>query len=164
MYTRTGTWPNAFSPYSVGGLPLSEITIATALKTVGYTSGCLGKWHLGTAEFLPTNHGFDFYYGVPMTQNECTSNIRYPGSSTYIPGSAMNATDGFHHGYGPCPIFNGSTGAVTEQYDLLSPGQPQLYDMLGIDEKYDAAAEGFVRAAVASSKPFFFYFACVPLQ
>ena len=38
----------------------------------------VGKWHLGTQEFLPTNHGFDFYYGAPMTQNECTGNIKYP--------------------------------------------------------------------------------------
>lgn len=39
------------------------------------------RWHLGTHEFLPTNHGFDFYFGAPMTQNECTSNIKYPSPS-----------------------------------------------------------------------------------
>ena len=114
-YTRTGTWPNAFTPYSVGGLPLSEVTIATALRAVGYTSGMLGKWHLGTAEFLPTNHGFDYYYGVPMTQNECVSNIRYPGSAAYVPGQA------WEKGFGPCPIFNGSHQPRAVEPFRLSP-------------------------------------------
>ena len=77
-YTRTGAWPGVFSPNSVSGLPLKEKTLAAALKPAGYRSGMVGKWHLGTQEFLPTNHGFDFYYGAPMTQNECTGNIKYP--------------------------------------------------------------------------------------
>lgn len=64
---------------------------------------------------------------------------------------------GHGSGFGPCPIFNGSTGVVTEQYDLLSD-PPHLYDMLGIDDKYDAAFEGFVRKAHMASQPFFFYF------
>lgn len=229
------------------------------------------QWHLGVGEYLPTNHGFDFYYGAPMTQNECTSNIKYPGSSVYHPPDTSAALDlnesgesvpvaeqlaagverasincstpyvvhgiglstggvthsGVHSvdaccavctsagdacgawtfhssgdgscftseqtlphisagtkdaisgskkpippkpwpqptpgggnrasGFGPCPIFNGSTGAVTEQYDLLAD-PPHLYDMLGIDDKYDAAFEGFVRKAHSKSQPFFFYF------
>ena len=43
------------------------------------------------------------------------------------------------------------------RYDLLA-SPPHLYDMLGIDDKYDAAFEGFVRKAHAKSQPFFFYF------
>ena len=47
------------------GLRASEITIAEALKTRGYTSICIGKWHLGhTPEFLPRRQGFDEYYGI----------------------------------------------------------------------------------------------------
>src|SRR5437016_12522791 len=43
-----------------GGLPPDEITIARALKSQGYTSACIGKWHLGhLPQFLPTPHGFD---------------------------------------------------------------------------------------------------------
>ncbi|MHC4110016.1 MAG: sulfatase family protein [Planctomycetota bacterium] len=46
-------------------LPHSEITIAEALKEVGYASICIGKWHLGhTLQFLPRKHGFDEYYGI----------------------------------------------------------------------------------------------------
>ena len=41
-----------------------EITIAEALKGAGYATGCFGKWHLGDyGEYLPTNQGFDYFYG-----------------------------------------------------------------------------------------------------
>jgi uncharacterized sulfatase len=46
-------------------LPHSEITIAEALKSAGYASMCIGKWHLGhTPEYLPRRQGFDEYYGI----------------------------------------------------------------------------------------------------
>src|SRR5437773_5324348 len=49
---------------STGGLPPEEITIASALKTNGYATACIGKWHLGhLPQFLPTAHRFDCYYG-----------------------------------------------------------------------------------------------------
>ncbi len=47
------------------GLPSSEITIAEALKTRGYATICIGKWHLGhTEKLLPRTQGFDEYYGI----------------------------------------------------------------------------------------------------
>src|SRR5438309_11628924 len=49
-------------PDSKGGLPAEEITIAELLKTKGYATACLGKWHLGhLPEYLPANHGFDYF-------------------------------------------------------------------------------------------------------
>ncbi len=57
-------------PDSKGGLPRDEITIATALKEAGYATACVGKWHLGhLEEFLPTNHGFDSYFGIPYSND-----------------------------------------------------------------------------------------------
>jgi len=57
-------------PDSAGGLPTSEITIAKALKPQGYTTACIGKWHLGhLPQFLPTSHGFDSYYGIPYSND-----------------------------------------------------------------------------------------------
>ncbi len=47
-------------------LPLAEVTIAERLKSAGYTSTCLGKWHLGDKGFLPTDQGFDSYYSGQM--------------------------------------------------------------------------------------------------
>ncbi len=58
----------------VPGLPDSEITIAEALKVVGYATGMIGKWHLGDfshdRRYLPTRHGFDFYVGIPHSNDE----------------------------------------------------------------------------------------------
>ena len=47
------------------GLPASEITLAEALKDLGYTTACIGKWHLGGRKpYRPSEHGFDQFYGV----------------------------------------------------------------------------------------------------
>jgi len=57
-------------PNSKGGLPQSEITIAEQLKETGYITAAIGKWHLGhRKEFLPTNHGFDSYFGIPYSND-----------------------------------------------------------------------------------------------
>lgn len=57
-------------PDSASGLPATEVTIAEALKEVGYATACFGKWHLGhLPEFLPTNNGFDTYFGIPYSND-----------------------------------------------------------------------------------------------
>lgn len=43
-------------------LPLEEVTLAEMLKTNGYVTACIGKWHLGGKGFLPTDQGFDVYH------------------------------------------------------------------------------------------------------
>src|SRR5437867_3226923 len=54
---------------SLGHLPDDEITLAELLKTKGYATGCIGKWHLGNwmnnPAGHPHRHGFDFYFGLP---------------------------------------------------------------------------------------------------
>ncbi len=44
------------------GLPLEEITLAEHLQAAGYATACIGKWHLGDGDFLPTRQGFDTYW------------------------------------------------------------------------------------------------------
>jgi arylsulfatase A-like enzyme len=57
-------------PDSAGGLPQGEVTIAQALKGEGYASACIGKWHLGhLPQYLPTNNGFDYYFGLPYSND-----------------------------------------------------------------------------------------------
>jgi arylsulfatase A len=52
------------------GLPTGETTIATALKARGYATACIGKWHLGhLAPHRPIDHGFDYYYGIPYSND-----------------------------------------------------------------------------------------------
>ncbi|KAM4795699.1 uncharacterized protein WCC33_000776 [Rhinophrynus dorsalis] len=57
-----------------GGLPANETTFPKILKQQGYTTGAIGKWHLGVNcksknDFChhPINHGFDYFYGLPLT-------------------------------------------------------------------------------------------------
>jgi arylsulfatase A len=70
---RTGMSSNTrrvLFPDSAGGLPADEITIARALKSRGYATACVGKWHLGhLPQYLPTRHGFDFYFGIPYSND-----------------------------------------------------------------------------------------------
>ncbi len=57
-------------PDSPGGIPEAEITLAEALKNRGYATACVGKWHLGhLPEYLPTNNGFDSYFGIPYSND-----------------------------------------------------------------------------------------------
>jgi arylsulfatase A-like enzyme len=58
-------WPAAklLTPPFEQQLPLAEVTIAEALKAVGYTTGAIGKWHLGGKGFLPEQQGFDLNIG-----------------------------------------------------------------------------------------------------
>ena len=57
-------------PDSAGGLPPEEITMADALKQLGYTTACIGKWHLGhLPKYLPTSQGFDSYFGIPYSND-----------------------------------------------------------------------------------------------
>ncbi len=72
----TGRYPvrmgihEVFFPESWTGIDAGEITIAEALKTQGYTTGHVGKWHLGHhREFLPLQNGFDEYFGIPYSND-----------------------------------------------------------------------------------------------
>ncbi len=72
----TGRYPirqgihHVFFPESYGGLPPSEVTIAEVLKESGYSTGMVGKWHLGHREkFLPLQQGFDEFFGVPYSND-----------------------------------------------------------------------------------------------
>jgi len=52
------------------GLNPKEVTIADVLKRRGYATACIGKWHLGhLPEFLPRQQGFDYYYGIPYSND-----------------------------------------------------------------------------------------------
>ena len=57
-------------PNSKGGLPAGEVTIPELLKEQGYATAAIGKWHLGhLPQYLPANHGFDYYFGIPYSND-----------------------------------------------------------------------------------------------
>ena len=62
------------------GITLWEVTIAEALRSIGYATGLFGKWHLGgdrPENRNPSQQGFDEYYGVPRTSNEAQTTIAH---------------------------------------------------------------------------------------
>jgi arylsulfatase A-like enzyme len=71
---------NVFFPRSFTGMPLDEMTTADLLKTKGYATGIVGKWHLGHREkFLPLQRGFDEYFGIPYS-NDMNSAVYIEGN------------------------------------------------------------------------------------
>ncbi|MBN2301577.1 MAG: sulfatase [Lentisphaerae bacterium] len=69
-------------PGQAQGLNPKESTIAKQLKKVGYDTKIVGKWHCGDQpEFLPTNHGFDEYFGIPFSNDmgrQASNNFKNP--------------------------------------------------------------------------------------
>jgi len=72
----TGCYPNrigfsgALFPNSKVGLNTGETTLAEMFKEKKYTTGIFGKWHLGDQHaFLPLQHGFDEYFGIPYSND-----------------------------------------------------------------------------------------------
>lgn len=81
----TGCYPNrigfsgALAPTSTIGINANETTLAEVLKEKGYKTAIYGKWHLGhQKQFLPLQHGFDEYFGLPYSNDMWP--IDYDGS------------------------------------------------------------------------------------
>jgi len=72
----TGCYPNrigihgALGPGSRVGISNEEMTLAQLVKQKGYATAIFGKWHLGDRrQFLPLQHGFDEYFGLPYSND-----------------------------------------------------------------------------------------------
>ncbi|NJL30675.1 MAG: sulfatase-like hydrolase/transferase [Phycisphaerales bacterium] len=73
---ETNPGPEAFADDKFG-LPLTEITLAERLRTLGYATGMVGKWHLGyKPELTPTKRGFDEFFGFLSGAHNYQSGVR----------------------------------------------------------------------------------------
>lgn len=131
-YKRVLQIPSVLFPGDKEGLNPEEVTIAELLKGAGYTTACIGKWHLGDQpQFLPRQQGFDYYLGIPY------SNDMGPASD----GSRSSLGDplpkekpnGRHHP--PLPMLENET-VITR----VGPDEQQ-----GTVERYTKAAVKFIR-------------------
>jgi arylsulfatase A len=120
------------------GLPETEISIARVLGDAGYRTEMIGKWHCGDQPgFLPTNHGFDRYFGLPYSNDM--------GRQVWAEEYRTEAGD---PGYlPPLPLMLDED--VIEQ-------QP---DQAALTERYVTEAVRFLRESAASDAPFFLYLA-----
>jgi arylsulfatase len=119
----TGCYPNrigisgALMPWARTGLNPEETTIAEVLKTKGYHTGIIGKWHLGHHKiFLPLQQGFDEYYGLPY------SNDMWPVDFDGVPIHLKDTASGKMK-YPILPLIDGNE-KVDEVRDLA--GQDKL--------------------------------------
>jgi arylsulfatase A-like enzyme len=88
----------ALGPSSEIGINAEEETLAEILKARGYATGIFGKWHLGhRVEFLPLQHGFDEYLGVPYSNDMWP--VEYDGT---------RLSEGGKSGQPPLPLVRGN--------------------------------------------------------
>ena len=102
--------PHVLFPASAVGLTPQSPTIAEVLKTVGYVTGIIGKLHLGDQPpFLPTRRGFDYYLGLPYSND---MGLAAEGSKSSL-GDKI-------------PTQKPGKGDATDEFGLRGANQPPL--------------------------------------
>ncbi len=125
------------------GLQPEDPTIAELLKPLGYRTGQFGKNHLGDKdEFLPTNHGFDEFYGnlYHLNAEDEPEHPDYPKNPEF---RARFGPRGVIHSYADGRIED--TGPLTKKR------------METIDDDMTARAKEFIREANEADEPFFMW-------
>jgi arylsulfatase A len=132
--------PGVLFPANDIGLSPKEITVAEVLKTAGYAAAIVGKWHLGDQpEFLPTNQGFDDWFGLPY------SNDMGPAEDGVKSSLGSPAPKAKAKGQPPLPLLR--NGRVVKR--VLPDDQQSLVEI------YTDEAVKFIAAHKAA--PFFLY-------
>ena len=131
-------------PGAKEGISSEDPTIAELLKPLGYRTGQFGKNHLGDRdEHLPTNHGFDEFYGnlYHLNAEEEPENEDYPDPEKY---------PNFRKKYGPRGVIKSSSDGKIEDTGPLTKKRMET-----IDDESVAAAKDFITRAAKSGEPFF---------
>jgi arylsulfatase len=126
------------------GLSAQDPSVAEFLKGLGYATGQFGKNHLGDKdEFLPTNHGFDEFFGnlYHLNAEEEPENPDYPKNPE------------FKKRFGPRGVIHSFASGKIEDTGPLSKKRMET-----IDDETTAAAIDFMDRQQKSGKPWFCYF------
>jgi arylsulfatase A len=169
----TGCYPKRVLPISgvlfpgaAVGLNPQERTVAELLKESGYSTACIGKWHLGDQpEFLPTRQGFDYYLGLPYSND---MGLIEEGSKSNLGAPPPVAQEGKAKAKNKAKAgaAQPQDGAVTGLTGNNQPPLPLLEnekviarvkqeEQQGIVERYTKAAVHFIESH--KDKPFFLY-------
>lgn len=136
-------------PSAPEGMPTEDPTIAALLKNHGYMTGQYGKNHLGDRdEHLPTNHGFDEFFGnlYHLNAEDEPENVDYPGDMVMADGRT------FKDAFGPRGVIKSTSDGTVEDTGPLTRKRMETVDY----EVTDAALD-FVDRAHASGQPFFLW-------
>ena len=131
-------------PGSTVGLQPRDVTIAEILKPMGYATGQFGKNHLGDRdEYLPTNHGFDEFFGnlYHLNAEEEPEQRTYPRDPE------------FRKKYGPRGVIRSYADGRIQDTGPLTKKRMET-----IDDETSAAAIDFMDRQVKANKPFFCWF------
>lgn len=129
------------------GMQEADPTIAVFMKDQGYMTGQFGKNHLGDKdEHLPTNHGFDEFYGnlYHLNAEEEPEHYDYPGDMVTADGRT------FRERFGPRGVIRSYADGRIEDTGPLTKKRMET-----VDDDTAAAAMDFIKRAHAAGKPFF---------
>jgi arylsulfatase A len=157
QYGRYGMQP-VLGPTDRYGLNLDEVTIAEQLKRVNYTTAIVGKYHLGQRlAYLPGNQGFDYYLGIPYSDDMGNGKYSTCSSSSHdttkreFSTTRQQATDsGTKHG-DPAGLY---LPLVYQKFNRTSIIEQPL-DLTTLAQKYSDFATEFIHTNKDSS--FFLY-------
>ncbi|WP_255463614.1 arylsulfatase [Microbulbifer sp. YPW1] len=128
-------------PGAAEGWQESDVTIAAVMKSLGYATGQFGKNHFGDRdEHLPTNHGFDVFFGnlYHLNAEEEPENRDYPKDPE------------FRKKFGPRGVIKATADGKIEDTGPLTKKRMET-----VDEETLAAAMDFIKKQVDAGKPFF---------
>jgi len=133
------------------GLRTEDPTIAALLKAQGYATGQFGKNHLGDKdEFLPTNHGFDEFFGnlYHLNAEEEPENEDYPGDMVWADGKT------FREKFGPRGVIH-SWALPGGKQKIEDTGPLTKKRMETVDDETSDRAIEFIREQHKAGKPWF---------
>ncbi|MGB0370790.1 MAG: sulfatase family protein [Opitutales bacterium] len=153
--------PGVFFPNrGVKGLSPEHTTIAEVLKSAGYATKAVGKWHLGDEkQFLPTNQGFDSYYGIPYSNDMFPAkSMEYADDCLFLEGYSKAKLDEL---FVSGDLRKGSPRETKDKVPLMRDEQCIEFpaDQRTITQRFATEGMRFISDSVEAEKPFFLYLA-----
>jgi arylsulfatase A len=152
--------PGVISASSAQGLKPENVTIAEVLKSVGYATAAVGKWHLGDqTKYLPTNQGFDSYFGIPYSNDMYASkNTKYATNCNFREGFSLEK---INEAFATMAVDEKQPKSIKTKVPLLRNEECIEYpvDQTTITKRYADEGLNFIRKSAKEKKPFFLYLA-----